>query len=188
METTAIIQWLFLKICSSFPDLKDTSVLQRKTTGERADLCQIPHGVQSLGHSDLNESLLVWLWLTLVVPPGGKISKLQLWCQPMGVLWLWKCFCFQWLSKSFNILSVFQVYLGLRFGPNNCWPVLHNIYQAPLPSSCILSGRYWQKPFQTISRVREFSCKLRVSRLFQSFHNGEWTYPSPMAIHHCFLS
>jgi len=35
-----------------------------------------------------------------------------------------------------------QVYLGLRFGPNNCWPVLHNIYQ-------------------TISRVREFSCKLR---------------------------
>merc|ERR1719273_1142689 len=35
-----------------------------------------------------------------------------------------------------------QVYLSLRFGPNNCWPVLHNIYQ-------------------TISRVRDFSCKLR---------------------------
>ena len=109
-----------------------------------------------------------WVTQTLMNPCLCD-SDWRMWChlvekfQIFQLLCLWKCFCFQWLSKVFNILSVFQVYLGLRFGPNNCWPVLHNIYQAPLPSSCILSGRYWQKPFQTISRVREFSCKLRVS-------------------------
>ena len=32
-----------------------------------------------------------------------------------------------------------QVYLGLRFGPNNCWPVLHNIYQASSHSLFIFS-------------------------------------------------
>jgi len=35
-----------------------------------------------------------------------------------------------------------QAYLDLRFGPSGSWPVLHNIYQ-------------------TIARVRQFSCKLK---------------------------